>query len=83
MAWVGSRSVTVDKQGWYFGHGGSNWGFQCDLVAHRVKGYGVVMMINGDNGCALIRELRTHIQQLYAWDVLDRPISRTYGPTGR
>jgi len=27
-------------QGWYFGHGGSNWGFQCDFIAHRLKGTG-------------------------------------------
>jgi CubicO group peptidase (beta-lactamase class C family) len=73
---------TIDKQGegWYFSHGGSNWGFQCDLIAHRAKGYGAVIMTNGDNGGALIRELRTRIQQQEAWDVLDKPIPRTYGP---
>ena len=75
---------TIEKQGegWYFSHGGSNWGFQCDLVAHRAKGYGAVIMTNGDNGGALIRALRPRIQQHYAWDVLDKPIPRTYGPTG-
>ncbi|MCV2349442.1 serine hydrolase domain-containing protein [Paucibacter sp. Y2R2-4] len=25
-------------QGWYFMHGGSNWGFQCDLTGHVLKG---------------------------------------------
>jgi CubicO group peptidase (beta-lactamase class C family) len=73
---------TVQKlgEGWYFSHGGSNWGFQCDMIAHRLKGYGVVIMTNGDNGGALIRELRNRIQQAYQWDVLDKPIPRTYGP---
>ena len=73
---------TVQKlgEGWYFSHGGSNWGFQCDMIAHRLQGYGVVIMTNGDNGGALVRELRSRIQQAYQWDVLDKPIPRTYGP---
>ena len=72
----------IEKQGegWYFMHGGSNWGFQCDMMAHRVKGYGVVIMTNGDGGGALIAELRRRIQQDDAWDTLDKPIPRTYGP---
>ena len=69
-------------EGWYFMHGGSNWGFQCDMMAHRVKGYGVVIMTNGDGGGALIRELRLRIQQDEKWDTLDKPIPRTYGPVG-
>ena len=67
-------------EGWYFLHGGSNWGFQCELIAHRAKGYGAVIMTNGDAGGALIRELRRLIQQEYEWDVLDSPIPRRYGP---
>jgi hypothetical protein len=56
-------------EGWYFMHGGSNWGFQCDLIAHRVKGYGLVIMTNSDSGGALIRELEGKIQEQYKWDV--------------
>ncbi len=67
---------------WYFMHGGSNWGFQCDMIAHRVKGYSVGIMTNGDNGSPLIQELRTRIQQEHKWDVLDKPVPRTYGPQG-
>lgn len=73
-------SVEKRGEGWYFGHGGSNWGFQCAMTAHRSKGYGVVMMTNGDNGSALMQELRDRIQQAYQWDALDKPIPRTYGP---
>lgn len=73
-------SVEKRGEGWYFGHGGSNWGFQCSMTAHRLKGYGVVIMTNGDNGPALMQELRDRIQQAYQWDVLDKPIPRTYGP---
>jgi CubicO group peptidase (beta-lactamase class C family) len=74
----------MEKQGegWYFMHGGSNWGFQCDMVGHRVKGYGMAIMTNSDSGGALIQELRKRIQQDEHWDVLDKPIPRTYGPTG-
>jgi CubicO group peptidase (beta-lactamase class C family) len=68
-------------EGWYFGHGGSNFGFQCDLIAHRVKGYGAVIMTNGAAGGALIQQLRPIIQRQYSWDTLDQPISRRYGPT--
>ena len=72
----------IEKQGegWYFLHGGSNWGFQCYMMAHRIKGYGLVIMTNGDNGGALIAELRSRIEKAYKWDVLDTPIPRTYGP---
>jgi CubicO group peptidase (beta-lactamase class C family) len=72
--------VGKEGEGWYFSHGGSNWGFQCAATAHRVKGYGLVMMTNGDNGGALLRELGRRIQQAYQWDVFDQPIPRKYGP---
>jgi CubicO group peptidase (beta-lactamase class C family) len=83
---VGPYAVgfAVEKQGegWYFGHGGSNWGFQCYMTAHRLKGYGAVVMTNGDAGGALAQDLVRKIQAAYAWDVLDKPIPRTYGPGG-
>ncbi len=50
------------------------------MIAHRLKGYGLVLMTNGDNGGALMQELRRRIQQAYKWDVFDQPIPRTYGP---
>jgi CubicO group peptidase (beta-lactamase class C family) len=71
-----------EGEGWYFEHGGSNWGFQCELVAHVMHGYGAAIMTNGDNGGALIQQLRRMIQQEYAWDALDPPIPRRYGPEG-
>ena len=72
--------VGKQGEGWYFEHGGSNWGFQCNLIAHRSKGYGVVIMTNGDNGGAVIQELLRRIQLEYKWDVFDPPIPRAYGP---
>jgi CubicO group peptidase (beta-lactamase class C family) len=69
---------TVAKigEGWYFSHGGSNVGFRCDLIAHRSKGYGVVIMTNGDNGGRLIAALRDKISRGAAWDMHDKPIPR-------
>jgi CubicO group peptidase (beta-lactamase class C family) len=69
-------SISKQGEGWYFSHGGSNWGFRCDLIAHRAKGYGVAIMTNGDNGTALINVLRERIQRAYAWDIFDKPIPR-------
>ena len=73
--------ISKQGEGWYFGHGGSNWGFQCDLIAHRAKGYGAVIMTNGDAGGALLQQVRRMIQREYKWDALDQPIPRRYGPT--
>lgn len=51
----------------YFGHGGSNRGYRCDLVAHRTKGYGLVVMTNGEGGEGIIDELRLRIGRAYGW----------------
>jgi CubicO group peptidase (beta-lactamase class C family) len=72
--------IAKEGEGWYFMHGGSNWGFQCDLIAHRLNGYGAVIMTNSDGGGALIQPLRRLIQQEHKWDALDTPIPRRYGP---
>jgi CubicO group peptidase (beta-lactamase class C family) len=72
--------VRKEGEGWYFAHGGSNWGFRADVVGHRLKGYAVAIMTNGDRGAELIRELERLIQQAYAWDLLDKPVPRGYGP---
>jgi CubicO group peptidase (beta-lactamase class C family) len=63
-------------EGWYFGHGGSNWGFRCELIAHKLKGYGVAIMANGDNGGIVIRELKERVARAYDWDSIDKPIPR-------
>jgi CubicO group peptidase (beta-lactamase class C family) len=63
-------------EGWYFGHGGSNWGFQCDLVAHLRKGYGVAIMTNADSGGVVVNEIRNRVAAAYNWDSLDKPVPR-------
>ena len=69
-------SITKDGEGWYFGHGGSNWGFRALLTAHKVKGYGVVVMTNGSRGGVITNEIRERVEQAYAWDSLDKSVLR-------
>lgn len=70
--------MTIDKrgEGWYFSHGGSNWGFRCHLLSHTRKGYGVIIMTNGDNGGAVIKEFEDRVARAYKWDSLDKPLTR-------
>jgi CubicO group peptidase (beta-lactamase class C family) len=69
---------TIEKrgEGWYFHHGGSNWGFQCVLMAHVRKGYGVAVMTNADSGGRLLAEVVTRVSAAYKWDALDKPLPR-------
>ena len=63
-------------EGWYLVHGGSNWGFQCLLFVHKLKGYGVAIMTNSDSGGRLVAELRDRVATAYKWDTLDQPLRR-------
>ncbi len=63
-------------EGWYFSHGGSNWGFQCNMMAHLRKGYGLAIMTNADSGGPLINEIRNRVAAAYDWDSLDKPVPR-------
>ena len=69
-------AITKKGEGWYFAHGGSNWGFQCDVIAHRVKGYGVAIMTNSDAGRPVINEIEARVAAAYSWDSLDKPVLR-------
>ena len=69
-------SVNQRNEGWYFFHGGSNWGFQCNLVAHRLKGYGFVIMTNSDSGGRLNAEVEARVAAAYGWDSLDKSVPR-------
>lgn len=51
----------------YFGHGGWNEGFSSELMAHKDKGYGVVIMINS-NHPNFISELVRSVALTYEWD---------------
>jgi CubicO group peptidase (beta-lactamase class C family) len=68
----------IDKrgEGWYFSHGGGNWGFRCMLLAHVRKGYGVAVMTNSDSGGPLLTEVIARVAAACKWDSLDKPLRR-------
>jgi hypothetical protein len=69
-------SIAQKGEGWYFEHGGRNWGFQCLATAHRAKGYGVVAMADSDNGLPLLQVVVDRAGRAYGWDMLDKPLLR-------
>jgi len=69
-------AIAKKGEGWYFAHGGSNWGFQCDLLVHRLKGYGVAIMTNSDSGRPVINAIEDRVATAYGWDSLDKPVLR-------
>jgi CubicO group peptidase (beta-lactamase class C family) len=69
-------TVTKDGEGWYFEHGGSNWGFRASIAGHLRKGYGLAIMTNSDSGGALIAEIEDRIADAYNWDSRHKPIPR-------
>jgi hypothetical protein len=73
-------AITKTGQGWYFAHGGANWGFRGTLLAHKAKGYGLVIMTNADQGGAVAGELSRRIQRAYEWDSFAEPAPRGYRP---
>lgn len=70
--------LTIEKrgEGWYFTHGGSNWGFRGDILGHVRKGYGVAILTNSDSGTLVINELESRVAAAYNWDSLDKPLFR-------
>lgn len=73
-------SIGKIGQGWYFTHGGANLGFRATMLAHKVKGYGLVIMTNADQGAAVAAELSRRIQLAYEWDSFAEPAPRGYRP---
>ncbi len=69
-------SIAKQGQGWYFSHSGGNWGFRCVLYAHKVKGYGIVIMTNSDNGSIVMNKIKERIERAYGFDSMDKPVAR-------
>ncbi len=49
------------------GHGGSNWGFRCQLEFNPDTGTGLCIMTNGEAGSAVIKELQKRLVAVYNW----------------
>jgi CubicO group peptidase (beta-lactamase class C family) len=67
-------SIRRDGNGWYFAHSGSNQGFAAYLIAHKVRGYGVVALTNGLYGMRFINELIRRVSKIYEWDSITQPL---------
>ena len=65
-------------QGWYFQHGGSNWGFRSLIIGYMTKGYGLAVMTNADQGSPVANEILRRIQKVYEWDSVAEPVLRGY-----
>lgn len=56
-------------EGWYFYHGGSNWGYEAHFRGHLRKGYGIAIMTNAQkSGYSLIGEVDARVAAAYGWD---------------
>ena len=69
-------SLEKRGEGWYVSHSGANWGFRGDILAHVRKGYGVVILTNGDSGSPAISEIEARVAAAYNWDSVDKPLLR-------
>ncbi len=54
------------KEDIYFGHGGWDEGFSSEMVAHKTKGYGVVVLTNS-NHPEFISEVIRSVANTYGW----------------
>jgi len=73
-------ALSKEGEGWYFQHGGANWGFRANVIAQTVKGYGVTIMTNADRGSAAINEVEERVARVYGWDSQRAPVPRGYLP---
>jgi CubicO group peptidase (beta-lactamase class C family) len=51
----------------WFGHGGSNEGFKCNMQMYIESGDGIAIMTNGDSGSGLAREIQRAAAAVYGW----------------
>jgi len=65
--WGLGVSLAGEGKAFNFGHGGSNVGFKCQLVAFPETGQGVAVMTNGDQGSRLAAEIIRAVAKEYGW----------------
>ncbi|MEO1082870.1 MAG: serine hydrolase domain-containing protein [Acidobacteriota bacterium] len=56
-----------DGHATYFGHLGGNAGYRGFVLGFKSSGHGAVILANGDNGFALIREIISGLAVIYNW----------------
>jgi len=65
-------AISQRGEGWYFTHSGDNLGYRAWISGHVRKGYGVVIMVNGENGMALMNQIAERVERAYGWDSLEK-----------
>lgn len=66
----------------WFGHGGSNEGFKCNMMLYTKLGMGAVIMTNGDQGGMLTMEIFRSLSETYKWNMY-KPVFREIIHPGR
>jgi len=57
----------------FFEHAGGNEGYNCDLMFHKTKGYGIALMTNSSSGAAMIMQIFRSAAKVYGWDNIVHP----------
>ena len=66
--WMGlGLFLSGEKDDIYFGHGGSNEGYRCQMIARQGKGQAAVIMTNADSGAVLKEDWMNTIALEYDW----------------
>lgn len=67
---LGPAVITHGDTLW-FGHGGANEGFRCQLYANArmLNGQGVAIMTNSDRGSSIVGEILKSMSYYYKWDI--------------
>jgi hypothetical protein len=76
-------ALVEGKGGLIFKHSGSVFGYKSYASAYRDRGQGIAIMMNGDNGYALMMEIERSVAKVYGWPddgvskvgLLDVPLS--------
>ncbi len=55
------------KGGLIFNHSGSVFGYKSYVTVYRDRGQGIAIMMNGDNGYALMMEVVRSVAKVYGW----------------
>lgn len=61
-------AIDQRNDGWHFSHGGDNVGYRAFMIGHVRKGYGFIIMANGENGMALMNQVAERITNAYQWE---------------
>ena len=71
---------TVSKvgEGWYFSHGGSNWGFRALMLAPKVKAFAMGVWPNPARGAPGSKGKRRGLQTPINWDSVASAVERGY-----